>query len=215
MHCALQDDQDKKHSEDSGSWFFLIIKHSVNVAIAIFISSPCTPVNHGKKHIDGCENMRINKMQKANWDIADCYFNQHEDRCQDVLIYTHAVDLLTRSVHCWPVSDGHHQAVDTCYGEDYPRYLGPKWQIVVFIFGFNVRLFLGFVAFVFRRQSYDVSFGLEAARSVARRIVFDPRTAAVVCGDEHCQQEMSGYDSEDPVAEVNEPIAAVIEATVD
>ena len=117
MPCALQNYQDKKHSEDCGSWVFLVIKHFVNVAIAIFIFSSCNPVNHGKKHIDGCENMGINKMQKANWDIADCYFNQHEDRWQDVLIHNQAVDLLTR-VYCWPVSDGDHQAVGTCYGED-------------------------------------------------------------------------------------------------
>ena len=43
----------------------------------------------------------------------------------------------------------------------------------------------------------------------------DPGTAAVMGGDEHSQHEVGGYEGEDPVTEVNEPVATIIKAAED
>jgi len=43
----------------------------------------------------------------------------------------------------------------------------------------------------------------------------DPGTTAVMSGDEHSQHEVGGYKSEDPIAEVNEPVATIKKAAED
>ena len=87
----------------------------------------------------------------------------------------------------------------------------PAQSIV--IFGLSVGR--AFVFVVFLRESHDVGFRLETTRPVPCRIVFDPGTAAVMGSNEHSQHEVGGYEGEDPVAEVNEPVATIIKAAED
>lgn len=88
----------------------------------------------------------------------------------------------------------------------------PAQSVVVFFY-FSVGR--AFVFVVLLGKSHDVGFRLKTTRTVPCRIVFDPRTAAVMGGDEHSQQEVGGYEGEDPVAEVNEPVATIIKAAED
>ena len=95
MQYELEDNKHEKYSEDGCSRMLLIVKRFVNIMIAIFILAPCSPVNNGKKHIDGTENMGVNEMQDTNGNITDDHFDQHENRYQDVFIYNQTVDLRT------------------------------------------------------------------------------------------------------------------------
>ena len=202
MQHELKDDKHEKYSEDSCSRVLLIIKGFVNIMISIFILAPCSPVNYGKKHIDGAENMGVNEMQDTNRNITYDHFDQHENRCHNVFINNQTVDLYTW-IRRWPVGNGDHKRVHTCYCKEHPQRLVEKRQLVVIIFGFGVwRPLAVFVALVFGGEPDDVCFRLESAWSVPCRVVFDSRTAAVVSGDEHSKHEVRGHKGQDPVAEV-------------
>ena len=154
-------------------------------------------------------------MQETNGNITEDNLEQHQNGSYNVFIRANAIDFSTRIVGS-PVCQGDNKRVYACYGEEYPRYLVPKRQLVVVIFGFSVNgAFALFDVLVVGRQSNDIGFRLEPTWPEASRIVFDSRATTVVSGDEHGNQEMCGNKHEDPVAKIQEPVVAISETTVD
>lgn len=134
-----------------------------------------------------------------------------------MFVYVQTIDCSTfYRVQRWPIENGDYQRSNTSYVEKYPQcLLWPAQPVfIIFFSGIGCPFVFG-VVFIFGRQSHDVGFRLETTRSVASRVIFDSRSAAIVGRNEHGQQKVSGYKGKDPITKENEPVVTIAKATVD